>query len=124
MKLILIGAEGDIGKAAHAELSARHEIITVGRSSGDIRADIADRASIDAMYEEAGTVDAVISAAVRLIGRVINMFSQELNRTVRGVVVAGELVPQRRSGIGHTQVAFALKCNCAVAGVDPDGSGS
>jgi len=46
MKIILIGASGDIGKAALSELSTRHEIITVGRNSGDIKADIADRDSI------------------------------------------------------------------------------
>lgn len=63
LRLILIGAEGDIGKAASEELSARHEVIKVGRNSGDIRADISDRASIDAMYRQAGEVDAVVSAA-------------------------------------------------------------
>jgi NAD(P)-dependent dehydrogenase (short-subunit alcohol dehydrogenase family) len=43
-------------------LSARHEVIRVGRSSGDIRADIEDVDSIRAMYREAGKVDAVVSA--------------------------------------------------------------
>ncbi|MGC1488544.1 MAG: short chain dehydrogenase [Albidovulum sp.] len=62
MKIILIGAEGDIGRSAYAALSPRHQIITVGRNSGDIRADIADRASLLAMYEKTGKVDAVISA--------------------------------------------------------------
>lgn len=62
MKIIVIGAQGDVGRAACAELATRHEVITAGRSSGDIRVDIADRASIDAMYLEAGKVDAVVSA--------------------------------------------------------------
>ncbi|MEO0618310.1 MAG: short chain dehydrogenase [Pseudomonadota bacterium] len=61
MKIILIGARGDIGQAAHAALADRHEIITAGRNSGDIRVDIEDAASIEAMYREAGTIDAVIS---------------------------------------------------------------
>ena len=63
MKVIVIGAEGDIGRAACTELSSRHDIIKVGRSSGDIRADIADRASIEAMFRTTGKVDAVVSAA-------------------------------------------------------------
>lgn len=62
MRILIIGATGDIGRAVCAELSPRHEIIKVGRSSGDIHADIADRASIEAMYTQAGKVDAVISA--------------------------------------------------------------
>lgn len=61
MKIILIGSTGDIGKAAFAELSARHEIIEVSRSGGDIKADISDRDSIVEMYRKAGKVDAVVS---------------------------------------------------------------
>jgi NAD(P)-dependent dehydrogenase (short-subunit alcohol dehydrogenase family) len=63
MKIIVVGAEGDIGTAICAELSPRHEIIKVGRSSGDVHADIADRSSIEAMYRKVGNVDAVVSAA-------------------------------------------------------------
>ncbi len=63
MKVILVGAEGDIGKAACAELEPRHELIKVGRSSGDIQVDIADERSVQAMYEKTGQVDAVVSTA-------------------------------------------------------------
>lgn len=63
MKIIVIGAAGAIGEAVCAELGPRHELIRVGRTSGDIRADMADRASVEAMYREAGPVDAVVSAA-------------------------------------------------------------
>ncbi|MUO43007.1 short chain dehydrogenase [Agrobacterium vitis] len=63
MRIIVVGAEGDIGKAACEELCARHDIIKAGRSSGDIRVDMADRASVDAMYAQCGKVDAVISTA-------------------------------------------------------------
>jgi len=63
MKIIIVGASGDIGKAACDELGKRHELIRVGRSSGDIRVDMSDRASIDAMYAQVGPIDAVVSAA-------------------------------------------------------------
>jgi len=63
MKIIVIGAAGDIGKAVCEELGARHDIITAGRSSGELSVDMADRASVDAMYEKAGPVDAVVSTA-------------------------------------------------------------
>jgi len=61
LKIILIGAEGDIGRAAYDELAARHEIIKVGRNSGDINADISDRKSIESLFREVGTIDAVIT---------------------------------------------------------------
>lgn len=63
MKILLIGASGTIGKAVAAELGARHDIITAGRSSGDVKIDICDPASIRAAYEKVGTLDAVVSTA-------------------------------------------------------------
>lgn len=63
MKIIVVGAEGDIGTAVCEELGARHEIIKAGRSRGDILVDMADRASVDEMYAKIGTIDAVISTA-------------------------------------------------------------
>ncbi len=60
MKLIVIGAGGMVGSAACNELAARHEIIKVGRNSGEVQADIVDRGSLDAMYRKTGKVDAVI----------------------------------------------------------------
>ena len=62
MRIIVIGAAGAVGNCAVEALSARHEVIRVGRSSGDIKADIEDVDSIRAMYREAGKVDAVVSA--------------------------------------------------------------
>ena len=62
MRIIVIGAAGAVGKCAVDELSARHEVISVGRSSGDIKADIEDVDSIRAMYRATGKVDAVVSA--------------------------------------------------------------
>jgi NAD(P)-dependent dehydrogenase (short-subunit alcohol dehydrogenase family) len=63
MRIIVIGAAGDVGTAICAELGQRHDLIRVGRTSGDIHADIAERASIRAMYARTGMVDAVVSAA-------------------------------------------------------------
>lgn len=63
MKIVIIGATGAVGNAACGELGMRHELIKVGRSSGDIHADITDGDSIDAMYRVAGKVDAVVCAS-------------------------------------------------------------
>ena len=63
MKIVLIGASGTIGKAVNKELSARHEVISVGSSSGDYQADIADIAQVRALFEKVGKVDAVVVTA-------------------------------------------------------------
>jgi NAD(P)-dependent dehydrogenase (short-subunit alcohol dehydrogenase family) len=62
MKILLVGAHGTIGKAVAAELGARHDIIAASRS-GEHRVDISDPASIKALFEATGTVDAVACAA-------------------------------------------------------------
>jgi len=62
MKIIVVGAGGAVGQAAVKALEARHEIISVGRNSGDLHADLDDVDSIRAMYRETGKVDAVVSA--------------------------------------------------------------
>ena len=97
MKLIVIGAEGTVGGAACNELAARHEIIKVGRKSGEVRADITDRGSLDAMYRETGRVDAVICAAGSVHFGPLTEFTEEqfmlgLTNKVMGqvnVVLAG-----------------------------------
>ncbi|QFT34320.1 short chain dehydrogenase [Labrenzia sp. THAF82] len=74
MKIILVGASGDVGKAAYAELASRHDVVSAGRSSGDIQVDLTSGDSIKAMYRQVGPVDAVISAAGEVeFGRVSDM---------------------------------------------------
>jgi NAD(P)-dependent dehydrogenase (short-subunit alcohol dehydrogenase family) len=63
MRILLIGANGTIGSAVDKELSQRHEIIRIGRSSGDVHVDISDSASIRALFEKTGSFDALICAA-------------------------------------------------------------
>ncbi len=42
LRILVIGASGDLGRAIVAELAPRHDIVTAGSKSGDIRIDIAD----------------------------------------------------------------------------------
>ena len=63
MKILLIGASGTVGSAVKAELAQRHDVISIGRNSGDIQVDISDSASIRALFEQTGTFDALVCAA-------------------------------------------------------------
>jgi len=88
MKIIIVGAKGAVGKTAVEALSSRHEIITVGRTSGDIHADIEDIASIRAMYEQVGKVDAVVSAVGHAhFGMVHEMTSEQFLQGINGKVL-------------------------------------
>ena len=63
MKIVLIGENGTLGKAIAAELTRRHSIVSVGRNSGDLRADMHDLQRMRALFQESGKVDAVVCAA-------------------------------------------------------------
>lgn len=63
MKILMIGANGTIGKAAYGELSKRKEIISVDRTSGELHANLADSKSLDALFAQITPVDAIVCAA-------------------------------------------------------------
>ncbi|MCH7823119.1 MAG: short chain dehydrogenase [Proteobacteria bacterium] len=78
MKIIIVGAAGHVGSTAVTALSGRHEVIRVGRSSGDVHMDIEDIDSIRAMYKQVGKIDAVVSAVGQVhFGPVDEMSSEQ-----------------------------------------------
>lgn len=62
MKILVIGATGTIGSAVADALAARHEVVRASRRS-PARVDMADAASIDALFAQVGEVDAVVCCA-------------------------------------------------------------
>jgi NAD(P)-dependent dehydrogenase (short-subunit alcohol dehydrogenase family) len=62
MKVLLIGARGTVGAAVAAALRDRHDIIEASRSSA-LSVDLRDEGSIAAMYDQVGSVDAVVCVA-------------------------------------------------------------
>jgi NAD(P)-dependent dehydrogenase (short-subunit alcohol dehydrogenase family) len=63
LRILVVGASGELGRAVVAELSPRHDILTAGSKSGEVRIDISDPASIEAGLRAAGPLDAVCCAA-------------------------------------------------------------
>ncbi|HST49267.1 short chain dehydrogenase [Jatrophihabitans sp.] len=64
MRILLIGATGTLGSAVLAALSDRAEVLTASRS-GEYPVDLTDPASITALYDRVGSIDAVaVSAGV------------------------------------------------------------
>jgi NAD(P)-dependent dehydrogenase (short-subunit alcohol dehydrogenase family) len=65
MRILLVGANGLLGRAVHATLTegaGGDEVVTASRSSGE-PVDLTDAASIAALYSRVGTVDAVACTA-------------------------------------------------------------
>ena len=77
MKVVIIGASGTIGRAVVDELSPRHEIIKVGRKSGDVNVDITSTESITKMYEAIGSFDALVATTGNVHFGDLNQMSEQ-----------------------------------------------
>jgi NAD(P)-dependent dehydrogenase (short-subunit alcohol dehydrogenase family) len=63
MKIVVIGANGTIGSAVVQALGQDHELVTVGKTRGDVQLDIADPDSIHTAFGQIGPFDALVVAA-------------------------------------------------------------
>src|SRR5258707_11545971 len=64
MRIILIGANGTIGELVQKALAGTgHEIVKVGRKSGDFQVEIENRESVGKLYQAVRSFDAVAIAA-------------------------------------------------------------
>ena len=77
MKVLIIGGNGTIGRKVNSYLSDKHKTIVVGRSQGDITADIADINSIKTLFEKCGKVDAIVCVAGEAKWAPFNDLSEE-----------------------------------------------
>ena len=118
MRILIVGAEGTVGKTAAAELRSRHEIISAGRKSGDVRVDMTDIASVKAMYEKLGKLDAVaVCAGDSYFGPVSTMTSEQF---VSGVM--GKLVGQVNfvlAGLPYVNDAGSFTLTSGILSRDP-----
>jgi NAD(P)-dependent dehydrogenase (short-subunit alcohol dehydrogenase family) len=84
VRILLVGANGTIGKAVTAELSQRHEVLSAGRASGDLRVDTTDPQSVALLFAQAGTLDAVACAAGNVyFGPLETMTAEQLDLGLR-----------------------------------------
>ncbi|MEX5236124.1 short chain dehydrogenase [Kocuria arenosa] len=61
-KVLVVGATGLIGQTVADTLAQEHEVVRSSRNDGE-RADMSDPASVRALFERVGPVDAVVSCA-------------------------------------------------------------
>jgi NAD(P)-dependent dehydrogenase (short-subunit alcohol dehydrogenase family) len=93
VKIIVIGANGTIGKYVKTLLTQDgHEVISVGKTSGDFQIDLEDAASVAALYRRIGKFDAVASAA----GEVAFAPFEELSQHDWNLSVQSKLLGQVR----------------------------
>jgi len=85
MKIIIVGATGTMGKHLTNAFEKEHEIIRVASKGGDIEADITSTESIEKMFKQVGSFDALISTAGPThVGPWKNLTDKEFRKGVEG----------------------------------------
>lgn len=85
MKIIIVGASGTMGKHLANAFKKDNEVITAASKGCDIQVDITSTESIENMYKQAGTFDALISTAgPTFVGPWKNLTDKEFRQGVEG----------------------------------------
>ena len=118
MRILVAGAAGTVGQAAVKELARRHQIVTAGRSSGDVTVDLMSEDSVRAMYEKVGKVDAVVATAGHVhFGPLATMspeqFRKGLNDKLMGQINVALI------GMNHVADGGSITLTSGVTNRDP-----
>ena len=85
MRVLIVGGSGTVGRRLRAALAPAHEVLTAGRSSGDVRVDIRDADAIERMYRDLPPLDAVVGAAAEgALDDFATLTEGELHDNLRG----------------------------------------
>ncbi len=131
MKIVLIGANGKIGELVQTAMAgAGHEIVKVGRKSGDFQVDIENRESIRQLYQAVGSFDAVAVAAGEVVFAPLSQLTAENWQFSLGSKLMGQIslvqealpfINERGSftlvsGVLNDEPIFASAAAAAVSG--------
>lgn len=124
MRILLVGATGILGQSVREVLQERgHEVLGASRKDPVLSVDITDPESIRAMYEKAGPVDAVASAAGSVPWKPLGELSHGdvLDGLIGKAFSQVELV---RQGTAHTADGGSFTLITGVLARDPVRTGS
>lgn len=124
MKILIVGAAGKLGRAVDALMRERgHEVVTAGRSSGDIRCDIADEAQLAQLWEQVGQVDAVICAAGEVVYATLEELSgEDVESSLHQKALAQ--INLVRTGLEHVSPTGSFTLISGIPSRDPVVSGA
>ncbi len=123
MRIIIIGGTGTIGSAVVKELSPRHEVLIVGRSSGDLHCDLTSEESIRNLFIQAGKFDAVVITS----GNVVFAGFEEMTSAKYHVGLNDKLMGQVNAvliGKEYIQDGGSFTLTAGILSCDPIRAGS
>ncbi|MFF1487869.1 short chain dehydrogenase [Streptomyces sp. NPDC058319] len=124
MRILLVGAGGTLGGAVRRALAERgHEVIGVGRSGGDVKADVTDPEAVARLYASTGRLDAVaVAAGDAVFGPLADLTAEDFAATFRGKALSQiELV---RQGTCHIAPTGSFTLVSGILSEEPIASGA
>jgi NAD(P)-dependent dehydrogenase (short-subunit alcohol dehydrogenase family) len=124
MKVILVGANGTIGVQVQATLAdAGHEVVKVGRKSGDFQVEIENRESVRKLYQAVGSFDAVAIAAGEIAFAPLSELTAEkwqfslISKLMGQINLVQEAIPFIKEKGSFTLISGVLNDDPIFAGV-------
>ena len=121
MKIVVLGATGLVGRAVVAALGPRHEIVPVSRTS-PVRADLADPASLDALFETAPDSVVCCAANVPLLP-LAELTDEQVLEDLRGKLL-GQVALARRAARHLTGGSITLTGGTFTESIPGSGLGA
>ncbi|HEY3783001.1 MAG TPA: short chain dehydrogenase [Fimbriimonadaceae bacterium] len=118
MKVIVIGARGLIGGHVASALAEKHEIIRVSRKEGDFKADITDKASLEKLFNDAGSYDAVVCCSGGGAFKPLQELTDEDFEFSLHSKLMGQ-VNVARTGLAHLTNGGSITLTSGVLAVEP-----
>jgi NAD(P)-dependent dehydrogenase (short-subunit alcohol dehydrogenase family) len=118
MRILLVGGTGLLGRAVHAALVTRHQVIVTSRGTADLSVDITQPESIAALYQQGGMFDAVACAAGKVPWAALEDLTYDalLHGAQNKLLGQVELV---RQGIAHLSPAGSFTLISGVLADEP-----
>lgn len=118
MKILLIGASGTLGQAVASTLGAHHELIRAGRHGSDVQVDLTDDASVQALFQQTGSVDAVVATTGNVhFGPLADMTTAQFNQGLQN-----KLLGQVRLALAaqhHLNVGGSITLTTGIIAAEP-----
>ena len=118
MRIIVVGATGTIGTPLAAALAARHEVVRVGNRNGDYQVDVADKGSIERLFQDVGPFDALISLAGGARFKPIGKLTDEDFEFSLGHKLMGQ-INLVRAGLAHVRDGGSFTLTSGVLSQEP-----
>lgn len=118
MRIIVVGATGTIGKAVVAALAGRHEVVQVGHHGGEYQVDLADKGSIERLFESVGAFDALVVAAGQAkFGELDGLSDQDFQFSLSNKLMGQ--VNLVRAGLAHVNEGGSFTLTSGVLNREP-----